>query len=60
VDPIETMNNQGVAVMGDAVIIMRPITRMTVEEALRHAAWLIAITGDRERFEVIYEAVINT
>jgi hypothetical protein len=59
-EPIETLNNQMVAMQGDMVVVLVPRVRMTVEEALRHAAWLVAITGETERFQEILQAVCNT
>jgi hypothetical protein len=57
---IETINDQMVASKGDDVIVMCPKHVMTKEEALRQAAWLVAITGDEERFKAILQAVYNT
>ena len=57
---IETMNDQIVAMRGEEVIVMNPKVRMSKDEALRHAAWLISIVCDDERFKDILQAVRNT
>jgi len=57
---IETVNDQLVALQGDHVVVMLPKQRMTTEEALRQAAWLVAITGENERFQQILTAIQNT
>jgi hypothetical protein len=57
---IETTNDQLVALHGDKIIVMRPKFEMSPDEALRHAAWLIAVVGDEERFKEILQAVFNT
>jgi hypothetical protein len=57
---IETMNDQMVAMRGGKIIVMRPKLEMSPDEALRHAAWLIAVVGDEERFKEILQAVFNT
>lgn len=56
---IETLNDQIVAVQGDSIIVMAPKNRMTREEAMRHAAWLITLAGDDARFTEILQAVRN-
>jgi hypothetical protein len=46
---------------GMAIDYRRPAkARMTVEEALRQAAWLISVAGEDERFKEILQAVRNT
>jgi hypothetical protein len=58
---IETINDQLVAVQGDSIIILRPKNKMTKEEALRHAAWLVVLAEDEfNQFRLVLEAVKNT
>lgn len=58
---METMNDQLVGMNGDMIIILRAKNRMTREEALRHAAWLVALAEDIEhKFEPVLAAVRNT
>lgn len=46
---------------GDRIRIMLPPTLpISVEDALGLAAWIVAISGKKERFGEIYEAVCNT
>ena len=58
---IDTTNKYLVALRGDYVAVMLPIrtAKMTVDEAINLAAWLVALT-DKRKFEKTYEAVINT
>jgi hypothetical protein len=42
-------NKQLVAIQGENIIIMNPIRKMTKEEALVHAAWLVALANDYDR-----------
>jgi hypothetical protein len=59
-EPIETTNSQLVSRQDDLVVVLMPRMSMTVEEALRQAAWLVAITGEMDRFKQILQAVCNT
>jgi hypothetical protein len=45
-EDIDTTNDQGVALKNDHVIVLMPKVQMTKAEALRHAAWLVAIADD--------------
>lgn len=63
---METTNVQGVGLRGEGVVILMPRAVMTRQEALTHAAWLVACAtgiqpseGDKS-FEEILEAVQNT
>lgn len=57
---ISTANDQLVGIQGDDVIVMRPKQRMTQDEALRHAAWLVAISEKSfDEFKQVYEAVLD-
>lgn len=63
--PIETANDQLVGIEGgQTVIVIAPRLRMTKAEALRHAAWLVAIADDsdsgRDQFDAVLQAVQNT
>jgi len=59
-EPIETINDQMVGVHDSTILVISPKQRMTPEEALRHAAWLVAVVGDTDRFQAILQAVFNT
>lgn len=59
---METINDQLVSVQGDNIIVMCPKSRMTKAEALRHAAWLVALADDGEesgQFEAVLDAVMS-
>lgn len=43
-DLIETVNSQFVGIRGGNIVVARPKTEMSKEEALRHAAWLVVLT----------------
>ena len=58
---INTVNDQLVGVQGEHIVVGAPKTRMTRAEALRQAAWLVALAEDGpDQFDVILEAVMNT
>ncbi len=58
---INTANQFLVARQGDKYVIMVPTAApMTEGEVLGLAAYLVAITGNDERFQEILEAVKNT
>ena len=58
---IETGNDQVVGVQGENILVMLPNQKMTKEEALRHAAWLVALADDSgEQFQKVLDAVLNT
>ncbi len=60
---INTTNDMAVGMIGDSVVIMRdvgiarPIPR---SDALRMAAWIVAIADDNDEFDAILNAVRNT
>lgn len=59
---METGNEQMVGVQGDFIVVMFPKTRMTKAEALRHAAWIVALADDGEesgQFEQVLDAVMS-
>lgn len=58
---IDTGNDQLVGRAGDGTVsVMLPQTVMTRQQALRHAAWLVAIADDDGEFDGILAAVRNT
>lgn len=57
---INTNNNQLVGVYRDYIVVRAPRTQMTKQEALVHAAYLVAIADDNDEFDAILEAVRNT
>lgn len=60
VEQIETVNDHLVGVQGDKVVmVLPPIAPMSHEEALRLAAWIVAITDDYDRFEAILDAILD-
>jgi len=59
---IETINDQLVARGGALVMVMAPKQAMTPDEALRHAAWIVALAEDdaSHKFDDVLRAVRNT
>lgn len=57
--PIDTTNRQfvSVTITGDRVHVMAPLTTMTPEEALVHAAWLVVLARGQARFT--FEHALN-
>lgn len=45
---------------GTHIVVLLPKQRMTMREALIHAAWLVALADDEEEFDAILDAVRNT
>jgi hypothetical protein len=60
VKSIEITNRQLVGRKGDRVVVMLPVQTMTVEEALVHAAWIVALADENDQFPEILERVQNT
>lgn len=59
---IETINDQLVS-MGDGhIVVMMPKRKMTPDDALRHAAWLVAMAEPMasSKFSEVLKAVQNT
>lgn len=61
-EEIDTGNNQFVGAQNGGVCVLAPSKWMTRDEAIVHAAWLVALSGPdgEERFRAIYEQVCNT
>ena len=59
-DTIETINDCGVASQGENIVLLMPRRTMDKETALRLAARILAVAGDDERFQKIYDAVRGT
>lgn len=59
---IDMTNRQMVGLQGDgSVAVLLPKQRMTREEALLHAAWIVAICApEHNEFERVLTAVMNT
>ena len=58
---IETGNDQIVGRNGHGTIsVMLPLRVMTRQQALRHAAWLVAISDDDDEFPAVLAAVRST
>jgi len=61
-DEIDTTNKFHVSAARDGSriqIIFPPLLPLSVEDALTLAAWLVAVSGNRERFDEIYEIVLE-
>ena len=59
--PVDTINSQLAGILGDGISVMFPKTEMTKSEALRHAAWLVALADPLdEEFPAVLEAVRAT
>lgn len=58
---IDIANRQLVGTNGDTISVMAPRPTMTKEEALVHAAWLIALADPLyERFPAVLDAVLRS
>ena len=55
---MEVPNIQMVGVQGDSILVMMPKSKMTKQEALVHAAWLVALADSTDdKFQGILEEV---
>lgn len=63
-DTIETINNHGIGVLGDRGITMLipplPGQILEQEDALRMAAWIVALADEGGRFDEIRAAIMRT
>ena len=60
-EAIETVNDHLVGIQGgNVVMVLPPTAPMPHEEALRMAAWIVAIADDDDRFGAILAAVRST
>ena len=60
-EPLIISNDQFVGVRGDGlVVVAMPRAVMTKTEAVRHAAWLVALADDGDEFASVLAAVRNT
>lgn len=62
-EKIDTRNRQFVGAMGDRVVVAALKGSMTADEAISHAAWLVAVAeclDPTHPFEDVYAAVSNT
>lgn len=51
----------GVSISTDLIVVLKPASTMTKDEALVHAAWLVALaTPDIDDFLAIYEQIVST
>lgn len=61
IDDVETTNDFLVGTHGDEIAIMRPPFRLTKVEALRLAAWLVALAEEDDgEFAAVLDAVRST
>jgi hypothetical protein len=59
-DLIDTTNDSLVGILGDGIVIAKMRPRLTKAEALRLAAWIVAIADDDDEFPKLLQAVQNT
>lgn len=61
-EKIETANKFMVGMQGDQIVIGLALrtSRMTIDDALNLAAYLVAMVGDDERWEATLEAIEST
>ena len=52
-----TDNDQFVGVRGDKIVVLAPKQSMARAQALRHAAWIVALADEDEEFPAVLEAV---
>jgi hypothetical protein len=57
---VDTTNICAVAINGDKIIILRPLSVLTKEQALQLAAYLVAMADDNNEFPALLEAVRST
>ena len=57
---LDVFNKQLVGWQAGDIFVMMPVQRMTKQEALVHAAWLVALADDNDEFPAILTAVQNT
>jgi len=57
---IDTSNDQFAGVQGDKIVVVMPKAFMTKPEALRHAAWLVALADDHDEFPAVLAAIRET
>ena len=58
---INTVNDSIVGARGDRVVILNPRREMSKDEALRLAAWIVALASDDdEEWEALLKAVQST
>lgn len=58
---MDTTNSQMVSVRGEQIVVMRPLSVMSREEAVRHACWLLVLAGlDRSHVVQQIAAIENT
>lgn len=59
-ETLDVTNYQAVGVTGsDMVVVLMPKMKMTREEALVQAAWLVAIADDKGQFQRILKMVCS-
>lgn len=57
---ISTINDQGVAIHGNNIVLLVPKRSMSKPEALRLAAWLVALAQENDgEFQAVYDAVMD-
>lgn len=59
-DTLDTTNSQAVGLNGsDMIVVLNPKMKMTREEALVQAAWLVAVADDKGQFQRILKMVCS-
>ncbi len=57
-EKIDTSNVQFVGLQGSRIVVLKPRISMSVDEALIHAATLVAVSGKSfDEFKAVYDAV---
>lgn len=59
-EPIDTDNLEAVGLRGDDIVILRRGIRLSRDQALNLAAWLVALADHDGRFADVLERVQNT
>lgn len=57
---LDTANLQAVGVRGNNIAVFLPCALMTKQQALMHAAWLVALADDSGEFDKYLKAVMST
>jgi hypothetical protein len=57
---IDTSNDSVVAVNGKCIVVMGMKPILSREQALRLAAWIVALADEKDEFPALLEAVRNT
>ena len=59
-EELDTVNLFAVGVHGEDIVVLAPARNLTKEGALNLAAWLVAVSGEEEKFAALLERVMQT